>query len=334
MAVLCKETDHGTEGQDDLSRRDPRNPLHRGGSPARSAANPRTGWSRASPAKPAPSASAKPGSTRSPGWSTPRASAPRADGSPRSTRRFQNDDRAVHRSQHRRPGLRVRQLRQYHRGLRRFAGKKPSHGVDALDGALHTGYCHGQCADRPGLRRTMEVEENSWMDPLPMKRKLAPDRAVHGVSCCRLSVGGGLARDADIAIPVRDDITLHPIADGVWVHTTYFDLPDYGRCPANGLVVIDGKEAMLIDLPWTDEQTARLFDWIEREPRRRRSRPWFPRTSTRTAWAAWRRRIGAGPSPTGWTRPIEIARQKELPVPQDSLPATGPWSTAAARSPS
>jgi metallo-beta-lactamase class B len=33
--------------------------------------------------------------------------------------------------------------------------------------------------------------------------------------------------------------------------------------PANGLLVLDRREAMLIDLPWTDEQTAALFEWIE-----------------------------------------------------------------------
>ncbi|MCU0917064.1 MAG: subclass B1 metallo-beta-lactamase [Planctomycetes bacterium] len=65
-------------------------------------------------------------------------------------------------------------------------------------------------------------------------------------------------------ITISADITLHPLAEGVWVHTTWFDLPDYGRCPANGLLVVDGPEALLIDLPWTNELTATLCDWITR----------------------------------------------------------------------
>ena len=76
--------------------------------------------------------------------------------------------------------------------------------------------------------------------------------------------GCGSARisPATEQITISEDIVLHPIAPGVWVHTTYFDHPSYGRLPANGLVIIDGKEAVLIDLPWTDELTAALFDWI------------------------------------------------------------------------
>ncbi|MBN1506004.1 MAG: subclass B1 metallo-beta-lactamase [Sedimentisphaerales bacterium] len=66
------------------------------------------------------------------------------------------------------------------------------------------------------------------------------------------------------SVSVRDDVALQPIAPGVWVHTTYFDVPGYGRVGANGLVIVDGGEAALIDLPWTDEQTDVLFDWIAR----------------------------------------------------------------------
>jgi metallo-beta-lactamase class B len=64
------------------------------------------------------------------------------------------------------------------------------------------------------------------------------------------------------SIHVSDDITLQPVIPGVWVHTTYVDDPNYGRIGANGLVIVSDKEAVLIDLPWTDEQTAALFDWV------------------------------------------------------------------------
>jgi len=63
-------------------------------------------------------------------------------------------------------------------------------------------------------------------------------------------------------IRVSDDIILQPVIPGVWVHTTYIDDPNYGRIGANGLVIVSKEEAVLIDLPWTDEQTAALFDWV------------------------------------------------------------------------
>ena len=66
------------------------------------------------------------------------------------------------------------------------------------------------------------------------------------------------------SIHVSDDVALGRLVPGVWVYTSYFDGPEAGgRTGANGLVVVSGREAVLINLPWTDEQTAALFDWIE-----------------------------------------------------------------------
>jgi len=65
------------------------------------------------------------------------------------------------------------------------------------------------------------------------------------------------------SIRVSDDVTLKPITSGVWVYTSYLDVPELGgRTGANGLVVVSGQEAVLINVPWTDQQTAALFDWI------------------------------------------------------------------------
>ena len=66
-------------------------------------------------------------------------------------------------------------------------------------------------------------------------------------------------------IRLADNVTVRRLAEGVWLHTTYFDISGVRNVPANGLIVIDGKHAMMIDLPWTDEQTGLLFDWVAKE---------------------------------------------------------------------
>ena len=66
-------------------------------------------------------------------------------------------------------------------------------------------------------------------------------------------------------IRLADDVTVRKLAEGVWLHTTYFDISELRNVPANGLIVIDGKHAMMIDLPWTDEQAGLLFDWVAKE---------------------------------------------------------------------
>lgn len=62
-----------------------------------------------------------------------------------------------------------------------------------------------------------------------------------------------------------EDLQVFPIAPGVWRHVSYRAMPEYGRVPANGLIVVGTDSAALIDTPWNDDQTGLLFDWVERE---------------------------------------------------------------------
>jgi len=117
------------------------------------------------------------------------------------------------------------------------------------------------------------------------------------------------------AIRISDDVMLHPIAPGVWVHTTYRDLPSYGRVPANGLLVVDGREALLIDLPWTDEQTAVLFDWVA-ENQGAAVRTVVPTHFHEDCMGGLAEAHRRGATSYGLDQTIEIARQKGLPIPQ------------------
>ncbi len=53
------------------------------------------------------------------------------------------------------------------------------------------------------------------------------------------------------------------IAPDVWQHTSYLDLPGFGSVPSNGLIVVDGDGAILVDTAWTDDQTAQLLQWAQ-----------------------------------------------------------------------
>lgn len=74
-------------------------------------------------------------------------------------------------------------------------------------------------------------------------------------------------QSGDERIRLRDDVEVRQLADGIWRHVTYYDIEGFENVPANGLIVIDGKNAMMIDLPWTDEQAGVLFDWVAKEHR-------------------------------------------------------------------
>lgn len=81
--------------------------------------------------------------------------------------------------------------------------------------------------------------------------------------CLRLSTI--YAQPNDIEVRLNNDVAVKRLANGVWLHTTYFDITGYKHVPANGLIIVDGKDAIMIDLPWTDEQAGVLFDWVARE---------------------------------------------------------------------
>jgi len=148
---------------------------------------------------------------------------------------------------------------------------------------------------------------------LNMRRRLCVVAACMGVVLASCQSSNVAPRPENIQI--SDDVSVQPVAPGVWVHTTYHNLPNYGRVPANGLVVVDGEEALVIDLPWTDEQTATLFDWIAR------TQGAVVKTVVPTHFhqdcmgglaEAHRRRATS----YGLDKTIEIARQRRLPVPQ------------------
>jgi metallo-beta-lactamase class B len=63
-------------------------------------------------------------------------------------------------------------------------------------------------------------------------------------------------------VRLRDDLSVRELEKGVWLRTAWLDVPKFGRCPANGLILVDGDDAVLINLPWTDDQTHVLFDWV------------------------------------------------------------------------
>lgn len=59
---------------------------------------------------------------------------------------------------------------------------------------------------------------------------------------------------------LADDVTVRRIAPGVWVHTTLAG-EDFGGYPANGLIIEDGAESLLIDTGWNTTQAERLVAW-------------------------------------------------------------------------
>ncbi|MCL1105929.1 DIM/SIM/IMP family subclass B1 metallo-beta-lactamase [Shewanella algicola] len=62
--------------------------------------------------------------------------------------------------------------------------------------------------------------------------------------------------------PQPDELTLSPLVPDVYLHQSYKQVSGFGLVESNGLVVVQDKQAFIIDTPWTDNDTAKLVDWI------------------------------------------------------------------------
>ncbi len=118
------------------------------------------------------------------------------------------------------------------------------------------------------------------------------------------------------AIHVSDDVSLQPIGSGMWVYTTYFEVPNTGRIGANGLIVVNGEDAVLINLPWTDAQTAALFDWVAKNSGAT-VKAVIPTHFHQDCMGGLAEAHRRGATSYALDKTIEFARRDHLPVPQN-----------------
>ena len=70
-------------------------------------------------------------------------------------------------------------------------------------------------------------------------------------------------REPPPTINLAPDVTVRRLEDGVWLHTSYKNLPQWGPFPSNGLIVLDGESTILVDTAWTNAQTQTLLSWVD-----------------------------------------------------------------------
>lgn len=63
-------------------------------------------------------------------------------------------------------------------------------------------------------------------------------------------------------IKVSEDISLKRLSDRTYMYTAIAEINGFGTVPCNGLVILDGAEALLVDTPMDDAQTETLVNWV------------------------------------------------------------------------
>ncbi|WNC72347.1 subclass B1 metallo-beta-lactamase [Thalassotalea psychrophila] len=59
-----------------------------------------------------------------------------------------------------------------------------------------------------------------------------------------------------------EQLKITKLADNLYQHISYKNIKPWGMVGASGLIVVDGKNAHIIDTPWTQEETEKLINWI------------------------------------------------------------------------
>lgn len=62
-----------------------------------------------------------------------------------------------------------------------------------------------------------------------------------------------------------ESLIINQISDHTYQHITYLQTNDYGKVACNGMLVIDGNEALVFDTPSDDQTAEELIAWIESE---------------------------------------------------------------------
>ncbi|MGZ9897479.1 DIM/SIM/IMP family subclass B1 metallo-beta-lactamase [Shewanella gaetbuli] len=63
----------------------------------------------------------------------------------------------------------------------------------------------------------------------------------------------------------QGELVMSKLADNVYLHQSYMNVGNFGLVESNGLVVVQNKQAYIVDTPWTDTDTAQLLDWINQQ---------------------------------------------------------------------
>jgi metallo-beta-lactamase class B IMP len=78
-----------------------------------------------------------------------------------------------------------------------------------------------------------------------------------------LSLGALLLASFTFADEPLPELEIKKIEEGVYLHTSYEKIEGWGLVGSNGLVVLDNKDAYLIDTPISAKDTEALVHWID-----------------------------------------------------------------------
>jgi metallo-beta-lactamase class B len=78
------------------------------------------------------------------------------------------------------------------------------------------------------------------------------------------SVQGLFAQETK-SIYSTETLQIEQISPNTFVHISYLNTQDFGKVACNGMIVINGGEALILDTPTDDETSLELISWLKNE---------------------------------------------------------------------
>jgi metallo-beta-lactamase class B len=75
-------------------------------------------------------------------------------------------------------------------------------------------------------------------------------------------LGHGVCQSQPDKIVVSDSLQIIPLSDHVFVHVTELISPQFGKVSCNGLIYVNGKDAVIMDTPVSTGLSAHLLNWF------------------------------------------------------------------------
>ena len=67
----------------------------------------------------------------------------------------------------------------------------------------------------------------------------------------------------ETSITISDSLEIYRLRENLYVHRSYEDLGASHHIPANGLIIVNDGEAVIIDTPWNDGESTELINYPE-----------------------------------------------------------------------
>jgi metallo-beta-lactamase class B len=65
------------------------------------------------------------------------------------------------------------------------------------------------------------------------------------------------------SIYASENLKVEKLTENTFRHISYLTTEDFGKVSCNGMIVMDGNEALIVDTPANDHDAKELIDWIE-----------------------------------------------------------------------